>query len=112
MIVPVTTRDLEKTGTIVEGLSAESYKYYIPAYYEVLMGAKLTQDQDSVEMLDLIYETCVFDIGRNYLDNDPMQSGFTSLLQSKSTDFVSYYEKHAAATQKRLDKLYESVIDN
>ena len=107
--VPATNPDLSKTGIIVEALSAESYKRCVPAYKEVLLGIKLTRDRDSVEMLELIYKTCVFDIGRNYLNSDPMQVGFRDLLQAGKTDFVSYYEKNAEKTQQRLDKLYEAV---
>jgi len=111
MVLPQTTPDLNKTGIIVEALSAMSYKYCIPAYYDVLMGVKLTRDLDSVEMLDLIYKTCVFDPGRNYIEGDPMQYAFLTLLQSKSTDFVSYYEKNAGKTQNMLDKFYNAVMD-
>jgi len=111
MAVPTTVEDYEKTGIIVEALSAESYKYCVPAYNEVLLGIKLTRDPESVEMLDLIYGTCVFDIGRNYLNGDPMQSVFIDLLQKGSTDFASYYDKNAAKTQKKLDKLYDKIMD-
>jgi len=110
MVLPQTTPDLAKTGIIVEALSAMSYKYCIPAYYDVLMGVKLTRDLDSVEMLDLVYKTCVFDAGRNYVEGDPMQYSYPTLLRSKSTDFVSYYEKNAGKTQAALDKFYEKVL--
>ena len=111
LVLPQTTPDLEKTGIIVEALSAMSYKYCIPAYYDVLMGVKLTRDLDSVEMLDLVYKTCVFDAGRNYIEGDPMQYSFPTLLKSKSTDFVSYYEKNVGKTQAALDKFYDNVVN-
>ncbi|MCL1794329.1 MAG: hypothetical protein FWG34_10710 [Oscillospiraceae bacterium] len=111
MVLPQTTTDLEKTGTIVEALSALSYKYCIPAYYDVLMGIKLTRDLESVEMLDLVYKTCIFDPGRNLIEGDPMQYAFPTLLRSKSTDFVSYYEKNAGKTQSALDKFYDKVLE-
>ena len=111
MVVPQTTTDMDKTGIVVESLSALSYKYCIPAYYDVLMGVKLTRDLDSVEMLDLVYKTCVFDPGRNYVEGDPMQYAYPTLLKSKNTDFVSYYEKNATKTQLALDKFYDAVLN-
>jgi hypothetical protein len=111
MVLPQTTTDMEKTGTIVESLSALSYKYCIPAYYDVLMGVKLTRDLDSVEMLDLVYKTCIFDPGRNYVEGDPMQYAYPTLLKSKKTDFISYYEKNAGKTQTALDKFYDAVLN-
>lgn len=111
MVLPQTTPDLNKTGIIIEALSALSYKYCIPAYYDVLMGIKLTRDLESVEMLDLVYKTCIFDPGRNLIEGDPMQYAFPTLLKSKSTDFVSYYEKNAGKTQAALDKFYDKVLE-
>jgi ABC-type glycerol-3-phosphate transport system substrate-binding protein len=111
MVLPQTTPDLNKTGLIVEALSAMSYKYCIPAYYDVLMGIKLTRDLESVEMLDLVYKTCIFDPGRNLIEGDPMQYAFPTLLKSKSTDFVSYYEKNAGKTQAALDKFYDQALE-
>ena len=110
MVLSQTAPDLEKTGVIVEALSAMSYKYCVPAYYDVLMGVKLTRDLDSVEMLDLVYKTCVFDPGKNYTEGDAMQYAFATLLKSKSTDFISYYEKNAVKTQATLDKFYDKVL--
>jgi len=111
MVLAQTAPDLNKTGVVVEALSAMSYKYCIPAYYDVLMGVKLTRDLESVEMLNLIYNTCVFDPGRNYTEGSSMQAAFATLLQSKSTDFVSFYEKNAHKTQADLDKFYNAVLD-
>jgi hypothetical protein len=104
--------DLEKIGIITEALSAESYKYCVSAYKEVLLGEKLTRDADSVEMLDLIYDTMVFDIGRTYLVGDPIQEACVNLLKKKSTDFASVYEKSAEVTQKKLDELYDKVLEH
>jgi len=111
MVLPSTTLDFDKTGVVVESLSAISYKYCIPAYYDVLMGIKLTRDLDSVEMLDLVYKTCVFDPGRNYIEGDPMQYAYPTLLRAKNTDFVSYYEKNVGKTQTALDKFYDKVLE-
>ena len=108
MAVPATVPDLEKQGIIVEALSAESYKYCVPAFYDVLMNVKLTRDEDSVEMLDIIYAGCVYDLDITYETNI---GGIIDLLTKKSTDYVSNYEKKVGAAQKKLDKVYDSVED-
>ncbi|MCL1858879.1 MAG: extracellular solute-binding protein [Oscillospiraceae bacterium] len=112
MVLPQTTPDLDKAGIIVEALSAMSYKYVLPAYYDILMGIKLTRDLDSVEMLNLVYETCVFDPGRNYLEgSDPMCAGFYDLISKGNTDYISYHEKFVGKTQAWLDKFYDKVLE-
>ena len=108
MAAPATIPDLEKQGIIVEALAAESYKHCVPAFYDVLMNVKLTRDEDSVEMLDLIYAGCVYDLDITYEINI---GGIRELLSRKSTDYVSDYEKKSGAAQKKLDKVYDSVED-
>ena len=109
MAIPSTAPDLEKAGIIVEALSAESYRYCVPAFYDVLMSGKLTRDEDSVEMLDLIYAGCVYDLDINY---EVYIGGAVGLLQKGSTDYVSEYEKKVGAAQKKLDKIYDQILSN
>jgi hypothetical protein len=63
--IPITVTDdeLEFTGIILESLAAESRNYVYPAYYEVALKYQKTRDQDSVEMLDIIFTSRGCDIG-------------------------------------------------
>lgn len=106
MAIPSTVPDLEKEGIIIEALAAESYKYCVPAFYDVLMNVKLTRDEDSVEMLNIIYAGCVYDLDITYEINI---GGIRDLLQKKSTDYISDYEKKAPAAQKKLDKIFDQA---
>ena len=108
MAVPATTPDLEKAGIIIEALSVESYKYCVPAFYDVLMSGKLARDEETVDMLDIIYAGCVYDLDITYETNI---GGILDLLQKNSTDYASYYEKNASAAQAKLDKIYEQMIE-
>ena len=109
MAVPATVPDLEKEGIIIEALSAESYKYCVPAFYDVLMNVKLTRDEDSIEMLDIIYSGCIYDLDITYETNI---GSIMDLLQKKSTDYVSHYEKNSASAQKKLDKIFDAIESN
>ena len=109
MAVPADVPDLDKEGVIVEALSAESYKYCVPAFYNVLMNVKLTRDEDSVEMLNIIYAGCVYDLDITY---EIDIGGITDLLKAKSTDYISNYEKKLTAAQTKLDKIYNQVSAN
>ncbi|MCL1792649.1 MAG: hypothetical protein FWG34_02145 [Oscillospiraceae bacterium] len=109
MAIPSTVNDPEKEGVIIEALSAESYKYCVPAFYDVLMNVKLTRDEESIEMLDIIYSGCVYDLDINY---EIYIGGIRDLLQKKNTDYASYFEKNADAKQKMLDKILDAVESN
>ncbi|GHU37177.1 hypothetical protein FACS1894105_08800 [Clostridia bacterium] len=50
MTVPSTTTDFNKTGAVLELLSAEAYRHVVPAYFNIMLGQKLARDDDSAEM--------------------------------------------------------------
>lgn len=64
--VPITCVDTHRTGVLIEALSAESKTYLTPAYYEQTLKGKLARDEESSKMLDLIFESRVFDLGAMY----------------------------------------------
>ncbi|GHU36900.1 hypothetical protein FACS1894105_08050 [Clostridia bacterium] len=109
--VPITTTNFAKTGAVLELLAAESYRYVVPTYYKLMLGQKLARDEESEEMLDIIYSSIVTDIGRNFTNGFAIQSGFTKLLEAGSTAFVSYYEKNAAIAQAHLDEISDIVLN-
>ena len=109
MAIPATVLDLEKQGIILEALSAESYKYCVPAFYDVLMNVKLTRDEDSIEMLDIIYAGCVYDLDINY---EIYIGAIRDLLHRNSTDYASHFEKQINSAQAKLDKIYDQVANN
>ena len=56
----------DRAGFMLEALSAESMYTVIPAYYDVQLTGKLTRDDESSEMLDIIFGSVVWDTGYIY----------------------------------------------
>lgn len=106
MAVPVTVTDMDKVGIITELLCAETYKQVVPAYYDTALKVKGTRDEVSVEILDMIVGSRVFDFGFIY-DN---WKGASFLLQDlvlkNNSDFQSVY----ASKENAVNKYYESVM--
>lgn len=106
LAVPVSISDPDFVGTIVEALNAESYKRTIPVYYDIVLKTKGSRDEESVAMLDMIFDGRVFDFGYVY-------GGFGAafwvqyLVEAKSADISSYYEKN----HKTFDKYMTEVIE-
>ncbi|MBQ8551636.1 MAG: hypothetical protein IJ428_02350 [Clostridia bacterium] len=71
MCVPSSVQNPEMVGEVIELLSYYTADEVIPAYYDVVLGEKLSRDDDSKEMLSIIFDGIVFDAGMNYF-------GFTS----------------------------------
>ncbi len=97
LAVPFTVKDVDFVGTIIEALNAESYKRTVPVYYDIVLKTKGSRDEESVAMLDMIFESRIFDFG--YVYGKTLGPAFwpQDLIGKNSSDIVSYYEsKHGA----------------
>ena len=108
LAVPKSVQDLEFVGIITEALNAESYKTVFPAYYEVALKTKYTYDDESVQMLDMIVDSRVFDFGYVYDAFKGMSFIFQRLIgDNKSKDFESYYAQNSSAAIEYYNDLLE-----
>lgn len=88
-IVPITVTDLEFVSIIMEALACESMNTLLPAYYEVGLKGKVTRDEDSSDMIDLIYNTRVYDMGDTIWCTDIRDGKFNELFKTNNRDLAS-----------------------
>jgi len=107
MAVPNIAGNLEMTGKIVEALAAESHRVLVPAYYEVALKTKYSRDDESVRMLDLIFEGVVYDFGLLYAI--PTFDIYQTLLcnAKDASTFASEIEKNQAKAEKKLQDILD-----
>ena len=65
--VPYTNKNVDMTSIILEAMAYESLQRVVPAYYDVTLKVKLTRDNESADMLDIVFENRVFDFGDTLL---------------------------------------------
>lgn len=99
-LIPVTVSDPERTGAITEALCAYGSKYVIPAFYDVSLKTKSARDDESEEMMDIVKESIIYDIG--YVAGGPYQSVGRSLALADSHDFASFYAKYEFEAKESL----------
>jgi hypothetical protein len=104
--VPITAGDLERTSIILEALSAESRYTLQPAYYDVVLTRKMARDEESEEMLDIIFGNRVYDIGAIYAFGDAF-IGLITLCDRSNRDVASYYERRSGAMQRDIDRVID-----
>lgn len=100
--VPITS-DPDRTGLILEALAAESKYTLQPAYYEVSLIGKSTRDEESGEMLEMIFAGRVFDLGSIYAFGG-FEDQYMNLGKIGATDVASMYAKYESATVTAIDK--------
>ena len=113
--VPTTILRPELVGAALEQFAYESMPV-TNAYIEDLIRGKSTRDTETLEMLDIIYDSQVLDIGGTYLGFDSnfrkVFYCFYDLMSTKNDNVASFYEKSEKAILKVLDNLYTKVIEN
>ena len=92
LAIPATAGDAERTGAITDALAAESLYTVIPAYYDIQLKTKLARDDESSEMLDILFAGRNFDLGMIY-NWGGMGDKFADAMQRNSPDIVSALEK-------------------
>lgn len=102
--VPVTAANTERTGILLEALAYESADIK-DAYYNVTLTGKYTRDEESLGMLEIIFNSRMYDIGRVFGWGN-LGSVIDNTIK-KGEGFASLYEKSAVKAQEALEKTYE-----
>ena len=99
--IPVTCMNPDRAALIMEALNAEGYKQVIPAYYESAVKHKMTSDEDSAEMLDLIFTHVVYDGCRMFCEDATFM---LSSYVSRGSGFASFMKSQEKVLTKKLEK--------
>ena len=108
--IPVTAGNIERTGVILEALTAESKYTLLPAYYDISLKTKFARDDESSEMLDIIFANRIYDMGQIFGWGSG-ESFFTSLSSSGNNNIASYRDKNEAKMISAMEKTINQ-LDN
>ncbi|MCL1794458.1 MAG: hypothetical protein FWG34_11385 [Oscillospiraceae bacterium] len=109
--VPATVSEPEKIGAITDALCAESKYTLIPAYYDIQLKTKLARDDESAEMLDIIFANRRFDLELIY--NWGGLSGiFATAMTKNDANITSSLEKAEPKIIKAIEKTVEAYASN
>ncbi|MBQ9995205.1 MAG: hypothetical protein IJP32_02440 [Clostridia bacterium] len=106
-VLPATNTNLELTGAVLELTNYLAKKEVTPAYYDIALKGKVSRDEESVAMLDLIFANRVIDLGDTLFCSLVRDNFMASMYSSNQRDIVSTYTKQ----QKPLAKNIEKVMD-
>jgi len=106
--IPSTCREFEMVGAVIDAMSRESTNTVMPAYYDNLLNQKIARDEESIDMLKLIFSSVVYDIGSvfNWGDiwNDQMR-----FISGKKEDYIGAYEKIQGKVEAALQKTIDTM---
>ena len=104
--IPMTNKDPDRTGIILEVLCGFSTDTVRSALYDVLFAAKLVRDTESVEMLDIIFDTKSYDWAVDFSWGGSFANLYNGIYNTKNNTYVS----GATKSQKIINKMLDKVI--
>ena len=90
--VPTTNTDTAFTGTVLQSMCLASTDTVKTAYYDVQLKGKYARDDDSVQMLDIIFNNRIVDLGVGF-NWGGSYDFYSNLSKDKSFDYASAYAK-------------------
>jgi hypothetical protein len=92
-------------------MACEARNKIIPAYYESALKNKYSRDPDTAEMLDLVFDTRVYDLG-DTIWYDPIRIDYTNVFAKGENTFASATEKNADKYNKIIEKSINAILEN
>jgi hypothetical protein len=108
--VPATVKDTERTGILLEALAAESKYTLQPAYYDVALKTKFARDDESSEMLDMIFANRVYELG-DLINPAGIRDLVLTVAGSKSGSIASLYAKMEKPANNELKKAVDQILN-
>lgn len=104
-VMPATNRNLELVGAVLEYINYRTKENITPAYYDITLKGKVSRDEESVEMLDIILDNRVVDLGDTLFCASVRDGFFTAMYRSNNHDLASVLQKNEASMQKAIDDM-------
>ncbi|MDD4165126.1 MAG: extracellular solute-binding protein [Eubacteriales bacterium] len=108
--VPLSAPDPDFSAYMVEVCSAEAKNTITKAYMEVNLQAKDVRDDESLEMLEIIFDNIVYDVGEVY-NFGGVKSIFYNLTSAGSADIVSELESIRPTIESEITTTIENYSD-
>lgn len=103
--IPFVCPDLERSQIILEALNSASYALTLPAYKEQALQRKLSRDEESADMLDLIFAGSVCDFGLAYVAQINGSLYTVGGVIEGNKDWSTWWAKQEKVTTKKLNNL-------
>ena len=109
-MAPRSASNPERTSIILEAMASSAQSKITPVYYDSVLRRKLTRDNESSEMLDIIYDSRVFDIVYAY--NWGKIKNLSSVILQDTNKISSTIASMKNTIIAAYEKTLESVINS
>jgi len=107
LAIPVTSEDVERTGTILNVASAYSVDTVTTTLYELILGSKLIREETSLVMLDYVWANKQYCWGNGYDWAAPMENLLYALYEQDTFMLASQLQTQSERLQTALSKFLQ-----
>ena len=108
--IPTTVQDEEMVGDVIEMLAWFS-EPVTTAFYETLLGSKVADAPEDVEMLRLVWDGQVSDVGLVFSSSstqmDCLLYALPHHISANRPAYATYYKSNQRSAEKLLNKMFE-----
>ena len=107
LAIPVSCKDLDFSTYMVEVCAVEAKNKITPAYYDVNLKYRDARDDESVEMLDIIFDNIIYDVGEVY-NFGGVRNILRDLMANNDKGIVSAIESRKELIESEIDLVIEN----
>lgn len=104
--VPMDVPDFEMSTIVLEALECSSWKTVLPAYYDTALSKKFLNDEESVQILDLIFQNLCFDFTYAHHQFFGVDLALSVGLHE---NYVSWYTSQKSASEAKIAELQKNM---
>ena len=107
LCIPITAKNTSRTGAILETMAQLSEEYVTPAYYDKVLTKKLIRDEESEEMLDIIFKNVICDPGVVYCGDLNLIPNYNCV--ETNTTLSTWYATYGEILEYNISSVLEAV---
>jgi len=111
LVVPATNTKLEQTGIILDAMAYLSNRDVMPVFFDITMSQKQLRNDESIEMLQIIKDSLLLDVGVAYGWTPNLMDPIVNALDLGNNNAASTIEKQKDKTLANIEKTME-LIEN
>jgi len=109
-LMPITTSDVDRSGTLIEAMAGISMYTLTPAYYETSLMGKYIRDDESAHSIDIILANRSYDLGVIFGFGNPTPVNiFQNMTKEKARDFASRCAAQEPSMIAAIEEFVESL---
>lgn len=103
--------DLHKTAVLLDAFAHYSWRESVPAYIDLVLMTKVARNEDSSEMLGIVFDSSFYDLGTGIWSSDTKNQFTANIFLPKSDTVASLCAKIQKVIGKQLDRFTKSVLE-